>query len=315
MENQIDKEKNYRNINIINTNNNINNSVNNNINNNQIIKREEGTSDKSKNQRFIFNKGFMVILLDSFNDEFIYYEHKEVRRKKFINIIYKSPTIFLNGLTFETPWMTIIKNCYPIINNETKYWLEQTFIGYKNDSEINLFLQVINNIDKNVINYLDSYKNYLELNKNNDFFDKKSELDNEEINYNYNNKNLNDIEGEDLFCKNMKENTDNEDKYLYLKSKVDIYLKNIIVNNEKYEGTIADLKLKNSFIKTTITCSGLWKYNNKCGMSWKVIKMNVISNNNDTVKNNNNNQTLIKKIPNFELESDPEYINKINKIR
>jgi hypothetical protein len=256
----------------------------------------------------------MVILLDCFNDEFIYYEHKEVKRKKFINIIYKSPTIFLNGLTFETPWMKSVQNCYPIINNDTKYWLEQTFIGYKNDSEINLFLQVINNIDKNVINYLDSYKNYLELDKSNDFFDKKSELDNKEINFN--NINLkNNMGGEDLFCKNMKANTDNEDKYLYLKSKIDIYLKNIIVNNEKYEGTIADLKLKNSFIKTTITCSGLWKYNNKCGMSWKVIKMNVISNDNDTVKNNNYNYALIKKIPNFELESDPEYINKINKIR
>ena len=301
MENQIDKEGNDRNI-----NNNIDIS-------DQISKKEE-TSDKAKNYKFIFSKGFMVILLDCFNDEFIYYEHKEVRRKKFINIIYKSPTIFLNGLTFETPWMTTIKDCYPIINNETKYWLEQTFIGYKNDSEINLFLEVINNIDKNVINYLDSYKNYLELDKSNDFFDKKSELVNEDINYN--NLNFkNNIEGEDLFCKNMKENTDNEDNYLYLKNKVDIYLKNIIVNNEKYEGTIADLKLKNSFIKTTITCSGLWKYNNKCGMSWKVIKMNVISKDNDTVKNNNNNYTLIKKIPNFELESDPEYINKINKIR
>jgi len=304
MENQINKEESYTDINI---------SSKNNINNNQIIKREEEIYDKSKNQKFIFNKAFMVILLDCFNDEFIYYEHKEVRRKKFINIIYKSPTIFLNGLTFETPWMTTIKNCYPIINNDTKFWLEQTFIGYKNDSEINLFLQVINNIDKNVINYLDSYKNYLELDKNNELFDKKSELDNVEINYD--NKNLNDEVREDLFCKNMKANTDNEDKYLYLKSKVDIYLKNIVVNNEKYEGTIADLKLKNSFIKTTITCSGLWKYNNKCGMSWKVIKLNVISNDNDTVKNNNNNHTLIKKIPNFELESDPEYINKINKIR
>ena len=286
---------------------------NNNDNNDQIYKKEEA-SDKSKTQRFIFKKGFMVILLDCFNDEFIYYEHKEVRRKKFINIIYKSPTIFLNGLTFETPWMTTIKDCYPIINNETKYWLEQTFIGYKNDSEINLFLEVINNIDKNVINYLDSYKNYLELDKSNDFFTKKSELDHEEINCNDLNL-INNTTNENLFCKNRKENTDNEEKYLYLKNKVDIYLKNIIVNNEKYEGTIADLKLKNSFIKSTITCSGLWKYNNKCGMSWKVIKMNVISKNNDTVKNNNNNHTLIKKIPNFELESDPEYINKINKIR
>lgn len=291
-----------------------NNYSNNNIDNNDQIYKKEEVSDKSKNQRFIYNKGFMVILLDCFNDEFIYYEHKEVRRKKFINIIYKSPTIFLNGLTFETPWMTTIKDCYPIINNETKYWLEQTFIGYKNDSEINLFLEVINNIDKNVINYLDSYKNYLELDKSNDFFNKKSELNDEEISCNDLSL-INNLTSEDLFCKNMKENTDNEETYLYLKNKVDIYLKNIIVNNEKYEGTIADLKLKNSFIKSTITCSGLWKYNNKCGMSWKIIKMNVISKDNDTVKNNNNNHTLIKKMPNFELESDPEYINKINKIR
>ena len=120
--------------------------------------KEEDKYDCFKNQKILSNKGFMIIILDCFNDEFIYYEHKEVKRKKFINIIYKSPTIFLNGLTFETPWMKTVKDCYSIYNNNTKYWLEQTFIDYQDDSEINLFLQIMNNIDKNVINYLDSYK-------------------------------------------------------------------------------------------------------------------------------------------------------------
>lgn len=316
-------------------NKNINdNKINNEIQQNS--QKKDEISELIKNQKYLFNKSFMVIILDCFNDEFIYYEHKEVRKKKFINIIYKSPTIFLNGLTFETPWMKTIKDCYPIINNDTKYWLEQTFIGNEDDSEINLFLQVMNNIDKNVINYLDSYKNYLELDKyNNNFYDKiNNNKNNEDNEKNIDNKNLeskNQDENQDnnrdknqvntqelienLFCKNIKINMENESKYSYLKNKIDIYLKNIVVNNEKYIGNISELKLKNSIIKTTITCSGLWKYNNKCGMSWKVIKMNVILNENDKVTPVNNNSNLMKKIPNFELESDPEYINKINKIR
>ena len=122
-----------------------------------------------------------------------------------------------------------------------------------------------------------------------------------------------DYDNEDLFCKNIK--IDNEDKYFYIKNKIDVYLKNIIVNNEKYDGNITQLKLKDSVIKTTITCGGLWKYNNKCGMSWKVIKINIVSNDNHIINNGVYTNSLIKKIPNFELESDPEYINKINKIR
>ena len=225
--------------------------------------KEEDKYDCFKNQKILSNKGFMIIILDCFNDEFIYYEHKEVKRKKFINIIYKSPTIFLNGLTFETPWMKTVKDCYSIYNNNTKYWLEQTFIDYQDDSEINLFLQIMNNIDKNVINYLDSYKNYLELDDNikNNIFDRKEDSNKKDI---YNNEYYlehMDYDNEDLFCKNIK--IDNEDKYFYIKNKIDVYLKNIIVNNEKYDGNITQLKLKDSVIKTTITCGGLWKYNNK----------------------------------------------------
>ena len=211
--------------------------------------------------------------------------------------------------------MKTVKDCYSIYNNNTKYWLEQTFIDYQDDSEINLFLQIMNNIDKNVINYLDSYKNYLELDDNikNNIFDRKEDSNKKDI---YNNEyyleNM-DYDNEDLFCKNIK--IDNEDKYFYIKNKIDVYLKNIIVNNEKYDGNITQLKLKDSVIKTTITCGGLWKYNNKCGMSWKVIKINIVSNDNHIINNGVYTNSLIKKIPNFELESDPEYINKINKIR
>ncbi len=300
-------------------------------NNKDKTENENDKQDIFKNNRIIFNKGFLIIMLDSFNADFIYYEHKEVKRKKFINIIYKSPTIYLNGLTFETPWMKVNKNSYKILNNNSKIWIEQTFIGYKEDSEINLFLQVMNNIDMNAINYINSYKNYLELDNNYNNFEKSNSYnDNEISNEDYDNVDnsvdtiLINKKGEDLFCKNVKvnqdDNSDDDDNniknnYFYIKNKADIYLKNITLNNEKYDGDINDIKLKNCSIKTIITCGGLWKYNNKCGMSWKIIKMNIVSPESNNIFNKTANLSLIKKIPNFELQFDPEYMNKINKIR
>ena len=55
----------------------------------------------------ISNVKYLSINQNFFNPNFIYYDIHGPRSNKFIGMTYKTPTIFLDGLMFETPWMKV----------------------------------------------------------------------------------------------------------------------------------------------------------------------------------------------------------------
>ena len=81
-----------------------------------------------------------------------------MRSNQFIGITYKTPTIYLDGLMFETPWMRVVKPL-EIIKQGTRRWeadskfiLEQTFL--ENNPDNRSFLQIMSDIDKHTETFL-----------------------------------------------------------------------------------------------------------------------------------------------------------------
>ena len=308
--------------------NNNNNNENNKYNN--YIKNIENVNYFSINQKY-------------FNSNFIYYDIHGNRSNQFIGITYKTPTIFLDGLMFETPWMKTIKPI-EISSNENRYWdenrkskffLEQTFIETEeNKEELRNFYNCITSIDEHTINFLvKQHHNY----NNTPYFDAESCVDNSCLDSNSNskaNKYSNKSEYQyssdyrDIYCNNINkysftskssknieilrnsgivsssyktpfemkmkapiENKRWEDdstvfnntitNYQYIKTKISNNIKSITYNNKPYTGKLQDLDVENSLVKSWIICYGLWKYNNKIGMSWSVVKMAIKKDEND----------------------------------
>jgi len=241
--------------------------------------------------KLIKNKKLLAINNDFFNSNFIFYNINNQRIQQFINIIYRSPTIFLDGIVLETPWMKVVKPVYTLDICDSKIYLELTFLGYENDPELKLFYNCMNSIDKTTIVFINKHYNLF-----------KSP----------NNKSI----GGDTYCKNIKNNKLDNEKYSCLRVKIDKSLDSIMFNNNQYGGSIEDLSFENGYVKCWIICNGLWRYNNKIGMSWKAI--NIKLNNNEFVSDNDSNfvfqfdediddEMNKEHIPNFEMEDDSDY--------
>lgn len=281
------------------------------------INSDENSYDENIN---INKKKFLIIKNDHFNVNFIHFNISTNKNEQFINVIYKSPTIFLDCLVLETPWLYVKK---PLIErkNTDKMFLE---LAFGSDKLSKQFFNILNSIDNFTNNFLnkcgkilnldDEYKN---ISNNNGF------LIPNKVDENFYIKMLREgpfMSDEDLFiiqnpnC-NYEENicdvVEDEFNVFGTHSKHNFRIKtkkgfnNIIYNNIPSKNTIENIDIENTYVKCVIVSYGLWKYNNKYGYSWKLLKININSNENNDIKNINkmgDNKNM--NIPNFKLRSD-----------
>jgi len=194
----------------------------------------------------------LIIKKEFFNPLFINFNIPNVKRPTFFNITYNSPTIELEGLFFETPWMTSLYG--PILydtRDSNKYHIELSFKGYQNDSQLRNFFSCLNGIDRRVNNFLFKNKNYLKLsNKIDSYYNKQVR-----------------------FISDMNESSkvDSIIKVKLFKNMTETYLKD--QPNQKYD--FSDIISSNTKVKAFIKCNGLWYYSGKFGLSWKAYKLVV----------------------------------------
>lgn len=188
----------------------------------------------------------LSIKTEHFNPKFLYINRNN-RHSTFFNIFYRTPSIVLNNLVFQTPWMDAPIGICQYDNDEDrkkdKYYLDLSFNGCQYDPEIKNFYRIISNIDNFIIDYLDKHKDYLGLSN-------KQYIYNKQIRHNKNNPKFPPTIKLKIFKRTTKIlNLDNE-----------------LIPFDAYPKSKAQALIK---------CNGLWSYNNRFGLSWKVVKVNI----------------------------------------
>lgn len=173
------------------------------------------------------------------------------QNSSFYPILYRTPTLTLNNLLFETPWMDAPFGICQYNNEkdkyECKYHLDLSFNGYTYDTELKNFYRVIESIDTFIVNFIDNYQDCLGITSKGNY------KYNHQIRYNKNNQKYPPTIKLKIFENNTKV--------------VDLYGKE--VNN------FCEYIKPNAKIQALIRCNGLWSYENKWGLSWKVCKITV----------------------------------------
>ena len=192
----------------------------------------------------------LSIKTEHFTSKFLYINLNN-NKSSFYPILYRTPTVCLTNLLFETPWMDAPFGICQYNNekdkNEGKYHLDLSFNGYIYDVEIKNFYRVITNIDNFIINFIDNYQDCLGITKKGNY------KYNNQIRYNKNNPKYPPTIKLKIFEQNTKI--------------VDLYGKDVNNFNEYIQ--------PNSKVQALIRCNGLWSYENKWGVSWKVCKLVV----------------------------------------
>jgi hypothetical protein len=192
----------------------------------------------------------LSIKTEHFTSKFLYINLNN-NNSSFYPILYRTPTLCLTNLLFETPWMDAPFGICQYNNekdkNEGKYHLDLSFNGYIYDVEIKNFYRVITNIDNFIINFIDNYQDCLGITKKGNY------KYNNQIRYNKNNPKYPPTIKLKIFEQNTKI--------------VDLYGKDVNNFNEYIQ--------PNSKVQALIRCNGLWSYENKWGVSWKVCKLVV----------------------------------------
>ena len=123
---------------------------------------------------------YICIKKDQFDISMVYLNYLSLQQKKFIEIIYKSPSVFLDGLFFKTPLIShkdiIIyykDTKYNCLNNPTLKLL----LNYKDHSA---FINILRSIDEYISNYINKYSTEIENNLQTYYNDYRSLL-----NFNY----------------------------------------------------------------------------------------------------------------------------------
>lgn len=190
----------------------------------------------------------LIIKLEHFNAKFLQIHMPSNKRPNFYNIIYNSPTVVLNNLMFETPWMDVPFGICQYNNNDekqkNKYYIDLSFNSYDINDELNNFYNCMNDIDDFVIDFLYQNKHDLGL--------------------------MGNVEG--YYSKQIRFNKNNASYPPTLKLKI---FKGItqIFDNEHNMVNFDSFVRPGSKAKAYIKCNGLWVFNNKFGMSWKVLKL------------------------------------------
>ena len=249
---------------------------------------------------------FLTINQEYFNTSFLYLDLDSYfnSNEQFINITYRSPTVYLEGLMLEMPWMKFNKSYFSETNEQGEE-INKKFIefDFNQDSDDKIY------VFQNVLEYLDKYIYSFLLNKSN-------LLMNKENNKSYTN----------IYSKNLKKIMSNNDEdsniCFRIKFENNTFIKDV---NKKLSINFEDLNPDNTIIKCWIYSDGLWKYNNKFGMSWKIKQIKINKTNIDSTKlglsyfhfrEEDNNEEIEDEeeieqggaIPNFELETDPQFL-------
>ena len=101
----------------------------------------------------------LSIKSDHFTPKFLYINLNN-SNNSFYPIFYRTPTVTLNNLLFETPWLDVpsgVSQYQHIIDKkEGKYSLDLSFNGSNDNIEIKNFYKVIEGLDNFIINFLDN---------------------------------------------------------------------------------------------------------------------------------------------------------------
>ena len=115
-----------------------------------------------KKQNTSVDYKYICIKKDQFDISMVYLNYLSLKQKKFIEIIYKSPSIFLDGLFLKTPLIShkdiIIyykDTKYNSLNNPTI----KIVLNYKEHSH---FINILRSIDEYISNYINKYSNDIE---------------------------------------------------------------------------------------------------------------------------------------------------------
>lgn len=190
----------------------------------------------------------LIIKLEHFNAKFLQINSQNNKRPNFYNIIYNSPTIVLNNLIFETPWMDVPFGICQYNNNDekqkNKYYIDLSFNNFNTNEELNNFHNCMNDIDDFIIDFL--YQNRHDMGL------------------------IGNVES--YYSKQIRFNKNNTNYPPTLKLKI---FKGItkIFNTEHSPVNFDSFVKPGSKAKAYIKCNGLWVFNNKFGMSWKVMKL------------------------------------------
>ena len=132
--------------------------------NNTIIDNTIIDNTKKDKKKSSVDYKYICIKKDIFDITMVYLNNLTLKKKKYIEIIYKSPSVFLEGLFFKTPAIAI-KDII-IYYKENKYYQSNTILNptlklllnYKDHSQ---FISILRNIDECISNYIN--KNAFEL--------------------------------------------------------------------------------------------------------------------------------------------------------
>ena len=130
------------------------------------IKKEYNTHELQvssfKKQNTSVDYKYICIKKDQFDISMVYLNYLSLKQKKFIEIIYKSPSIFLDGLFFKTP--LISHKDIIIYYKDTKYnaLTNPTIKILLNYKEHSHFINILRSIDEYISNYINKYSNDIE---------------------------------------------------------------------------------------------------------------------------------------------------------
>lgn len=124
---------------------------------------------------------------------------------------------------------------------------------------------------------------------------------------------ISNVDNNSLYINNIKKQIIKDLNFNYIKLKlniknVEIYLDDKIYNNNNFR----ELDFNNLDIKCVISTHGIWKYNIKYGVSWRIIKMYLKTSNKSNIQHYIDKKIINYEededdnitIPNFELEFD-----------
>ena len=178
---------------------------------------------------------YISIKKDCFDSNMIYLNYSSLKKNKYIEIIYRSPSVFLDGLFFKTP--PIALKDIIIYYKENKYYQSNTqnnlnptiklLLNYKEHTQ---FINILRTVDEYISTYINKYS---------------LEIENDLLNYYNDNRTLSSFNYEQIIkFRNHSCNTVNSTIEIHMKS----YLDNVIIDmleskvESKIDNTIDDKK-------------------------------------------------------------------------
>jgi hypothetical protein len=221
-------------------NNNLQNNSSN-THNNQIIKKNTSVDYK-----------YICIKKDVFDSSMIYLNYSRLKKNKYIEIIYKSPSVFLEGLFFKTPPIAL-KDIF-IYYKENKYYQSNHQSNHQSNRQVHTYtnsnptIKLLLNYKEHTqfINILRTIDEYIST-----YINKHSvEIENDLLTYYNDNRSISSFNYEQIIkfrnnsltntVQNSTQNTINSTIEIHMKS----YLDNVIIAmlESKIDNTIDDKK-------------------------------------------------------------------------